>query len=53
MDLKVSNKKLVMTTFVEESAVGVVIIDKEINKNFHALLEFVWNLLPPKPDGQR
>ena len=53
MDLKVSSKKLVMTTFVEDSAVGVVIIDKEINKNFHALLEFVWNLLPPKPGGRR
>ena len=45
MDLKVSNKKLAMTTFVEDSAVGIVIIDKEINKNFHSLLEFVWNLL--------
>jgi sugar-specific transcriptional regulator TrmB len=46
MDLKVSSEKLVMTTFVQDSAVGIVIIDKEINKNFHALLEFVWDLLP-------
>lgn len=46
MDLKVSSAKLVMTTFVKDSAVGIVLIDQEINKNFHALLEFVWNLLP-------
>lgn len=52
MDLKVSSKKLVMTTFVEDSAVGIVIIDKEINKNFHALLEFVWNLLPSHSSAQ-
>ena len=52
MALKVSSKKLVMAAFVKDSAVGIVIIDKEINKNIHALLEFVWNLLPPEPGGQ-
>jgi hypothetical protein len=47
MDLKVSNKKVVMTTFVKDSAVGIVIIDREINLNFRNLLEFIWDLLPP------
>lgn len=46
MDLKVNSKTVVMATFVKDSAVGIVIIDKEINKNFRALLEFLWNLLP-------
>ena len=52
MDLKVSSKKVVMTTFLKDSAVGIVIIDREINSNFRNLLEFIWNLLPSEADVQ-
>jgi len=46
MDLKITPRKIVMTTFKRESAVGISIIDPEIVKNYNFLFEFLWKMLP-------
>lgn len=42
MDLKISKKKVVMTTFIKSSAVGIIIVDPEIIKNYQFLFDFLW-----------
>jgi len=45
MDLKITQKKIVMTTFKKESAVGIIIVDPEVTKNYQFLFEFFWSML--------
>ncbi len=49
MDLKVTKKKVVLTTFKEQSAVGILIIDPVITQHFLALFEFLWGVAAEKP----
>lgn len=46
MDLKITPKKIVMTTFHKNAAVGISIIDPIIVKNYNFLFEFFWTMLP-------
>lgn len=45
MDLKITPRKIVMTTFKRDAAVGISIIDPEIVKNYNFLFEFLWKML--------
>jgi sugar-specific transcriptional regulator TrmB len=42
MDLKITARKLAFTTLREDYAVGVMIEDKELARNFMVLFEFLW-----------
>ena len=44
MDIKVTKNKVVLTTLKEESAVGIIIADSEIAKNFRVLYDFFWSV---------
>ncbi|MBI2411009.1 MAG: hypothetical protein HYV32_03930 [Candidatus Kerfeldbacteria bacterium] len=43
MDLKITNKKVLMTTFKKETAAGMIIVDPEVVRNYKILFEFLWN----------
>lgn len=45
MDLKITEKKIVMTTFKKESAVGIIVVDPEITRNYQFLFEFLWSVI--------
>ena len=45
IDLKVTEEKVVLTTFREDSAVGIIIADKDIASNFGQLFEYLWKRL--------
>ena len=44
MDLKVTKKKIVMTTFEEKRLVGIILNDAAIIRNFLVLFEFLWSV---------
>lgn len=44
MDLKITAKKVVMTTFREDSISGTILIDPEIIRNYSILFEFLWSI---------
>lgn len=44
MDIKMNTKKVVMVTFQQETAVGVVIIHPIIVKNFQILFNWMWQM---------
>ncbi len=48
MDLKVTSKKVVMTTFKEESIGGIIIVNPEVIRNFSILFEFLWRIAKPE-----
>lgn len=44
MDLKITAKKVVMTTFRQSSISGMIIIDSEVIRNYQVLFEFLWGI---------
>lgn len=44
MDLKVTRKKIVMTTLGTPHLSGIIIVDPEIVQNYNVLFEFLWNI---------
>ena len=42
IDLKITEKKLVLTTFMSETIAGVVVINPDITKSMHSLFETLW-----------
>lgn len=44
MDLKVTKKKVLMTTFKKETAAGMIIVDPEVIRNYMILFQFLWNI---------
>jgi hypothetical protein len=44
MDLKVTQKKIVMTTFEEKSIVGIILNDPAIIRNYLVLFNFLWSV---------
>lgn len=54
MDIKMNSRRVMMTTFKSNAAIGVVIVDPEITKNFHLLFEFLWSVtMPVMPTGKK
>ena len=49
MDFKVTEYKVVLTTLLEDSAVGVIIADQEITRNFLVLYDFLWEIAREAP----
>ncbi|MCB0340409.1 MAG: hypothetical protein KDD53_12435 [Bdellovibrionales bacterium] len=47
MDLKVTERQVVMTTLAEDTPAGIAIIDPVITKNFMLLFEFLWSSAEP------
>lgn len=43
MDIKMTEQKVIMTTFKKNTAVGIIIIHPEIVRNFTVLFEFFWS----------
>lgn len=44
MDIKISARKIVMTTFKKDTAVGVVMVHPEIVKNYQILFNYLWKI---------
>ena len=51
MDVTVTEKKVVLVTFQNDTVSGVVIIQPEIIRNFQIWFEFMWNVATPMPKG--
>lgn len=54
IDLKVTAKKLVITTFMSETIVGIVVIHPDITRSILSLFETLWagaRLSPPEREG--
>jgi sugar-specific transcriptional regulator TrmB len=44
MDLKVTAKKVVMTTLKAEQISGIIVVDPEVVRNYFVLFEFLWSM---------
>lgn len=45
MDVKITPKKVVLTTFAKDALAGVIVSDPEVSRNFQTLFEYVWKQL--------
>ena len=43
MDVKITSKKVVLTTFAKDALAGVIVSDPEVSRNFQVLFEYLWD----------